>query len=96
MTLVLHHKCLVHHLLESREVVSYQLILQSSVQTIQEELLLLLIISHILWGIPRQLNEFVTVLTHRHTTLFQTEELLLLELDHSIRDMVRSEVILEL
>jgi hypothetical protein len=95
MTLVLHHKCLVHHLLKSSEGVSYQMILQSSIQTFQEQLLLLLIIGNILWGIQRQLNEFVTVLTHRHTTLFQADELLL-ELDHSRWVMVRPEVILEL
>ena len=74
---------------------SYQLILQSSIQTFQEQLLLLLIISYILRSISRQLNELVTILTRRHAPLLQIKELLL-ELDHSIWNMVRSEVILEL
>ena len=75
---------------------SDQLILQSSIQTFQEQLLLLLIISYILRSISRQLNELVTILTHSHAPLLQTEELLLLKLDHSSWNMVRPEVILEL
>ena len=75
---------------------SDQLILQSSIQTFQEQLLLLLIISYILRSISRQLNELVTILTHRHAPLLQIKELLLLDLDHYIWNMVRSEVILEL
>ena len=47
MMLMLKNKRLVYHLLKTGEGVSYQLILQSSIQTLQEQLLLLLIISHI-------------------------------------------------
>ena len=50
-TLVLKNKRLVYHLLKTGEGVSYQLILQSSIQTLQEVLLLLLIISHFLRSI---------------------------------------------
>ena len=55
-TLVLKNKRLVYHLLKARKGESDQLILQSSIQTLQEQLLLLLIISHFLRSISRQLN----------------------------------------
>jgi hypothetical protein len=76
--------------------VSYQLILRSSIQTFQEQLLLLFIISDILRSILQQLNELVTILTHRHAALLQTEELLFLELDHSSWNVMRPKVVLEL
>jgi hypothetical protein len=94
MMLVLHHKCLVHYLLESRQGVSYQLILQSFIKTVQKQLLFLLIISHILRSVPQQLNELVTILTYRHTALLKTKKLLL-KLDHLSWNMMRPEVILE-
>ena len=93
---MLKSKCLVYHLLKTGEGVSYQLILQSSIQTLQEVLLLLLIISHFLRSISRQLNELVTILTHSHAPLLQTEKFFLLKLDHPSWNMGRPEVLFEL
>jgi hypothetical protein len=58
-------------------------------------ILLLFIICYICGSVARQLDELVPILTHRHCSLFQCKELLLLEL-HQTFGYVFSELGLEL
>jgi hypothetical protein len=85
---ILYHKCLVYHPLEVLKVSSLQSIGQPIIQAIQETFLLLLISVDLLRGIARQLSELSDVLVHRHGLLFQILKLFLLQLDHSLRNMM--------
>jgi hypothetical protein len=58
--------------------------------------MLLFVIGYICGSVARQLDELVSVLTHRHRPLFQCKELLLLELHQTLRYVVLSEPISEL
>jgi hypothetical protein len=96
LTLVLHHTSTVlqhqshvHHLLEILKVLGLQSTCQSIIQVIQETLLLLLISVNIMRSIARQLSELGDILVHRHGPLFQILKLLLLlQLDHSLGNMM--------
>jgi hypothetical protein len=52
--------------------------------------LLLLVRIHIVWSIVGKLPEMSDILTHRHGFLLQILELLLLELDYTLRYVMRS------
>jgi hypothetical protein len=93
---ILEHKSLVYHGLKILEVSGLQSIGKSILQSIEETLLLLLVGIHIIWSIAGKLRETGDVLTHRHGSLLQILELLLLELDNTLRYMMRSESHLEL
>jgi hypothetical protein len=86
--MVLQHKSLVHHPLEVLKVSRLQSIGQSIIQAIQETFLLLLISVDLMRGIAGQLSELSDVLIHRHGLLFQILKLFLLQLDHSLRNMM--------
>jgi hypothetical protein len=88
--MVLQHKSLVHHPLEILKVPGLQSVGQSIIQTIQEALLLLLISVDLMGSIMRQVGELGDILIHRHGSLVQILELLL-QLDHSLGNMVRTE-----
>ena len=68
-----------------------QLVLETIIQTIHEQLLPLVIIFHFSMCIPRQLYEFVMILCHGHASLFESKEFLLLQLHQPSRNMVRAE-----
>ena len=93
---MLYHDSIVHHLLKVFKGVNHQLILDRTIKTIPEVVLLLLIISYFSWGLTRQLNELVPVFTHGHRSLFQSKELLLLELHQTLRDVLLLELVSEL
>jgi hypothetical protein len=87
-SVVLQHKSLVHHPMEVLKVSSLQSIGQSIIQAIQEIFLLLLISVDLMRGIAGKLSELSDVLLHRHGPLFQILELFLLQLDHSLGNMM--------
>jgi hypothetical protein len=93
---MLHQDGIVHHLLKILESMHHQLILDRTNQTITEMILLLCVICYIYGSIARQLDELVPVLTHRHGSLFQRKELLLLELHQALGYVVLPELIPEL
>jgi hypothetical protein len=72
-----YHDCSIYQMLEGREGVVHQLIVEGINQSSQEAVLSLGICVDILWGITRQLQKLVPVLTDRHGTLLQGEKLLL-------------------
>jgi hypothetical protein len=90
-SVVLQHKSLVHHLLEVLKVSSLYSLGQSIIQAIQETFLLLLISIDLMRGIAEQLSELSDVLVHRHGPLFQILKLFLLQLDHSLGNMMCTE-----
>jgi hypothetical protein len=92
---VLENKSLVYHGLKILEVSSFQSIGKSIIQSVEETLLLLLIDIHIIWSIAGKLRETGDVLTQCHGSLLQILELLL-ELDNTLRYVMRSESHLEL
>jgi hypothetical protein len=93
---VLKHKSLVYHGLKILEVSGFQSIGKSILQSIEETLLLLLVSIHVIWSIAGSLRETSDVLAHCHGSLLQILELLLLELDNTLRYMMRSASHLEL
>jgi hypothetical protein len=92
---VLKHKSLVYHDLEILKVLGFQSIAKSIIRSIEETLLLFLIGIHVIWTVAGKLHEMSDILTHRHGSLLQILELLL-ELDNSMRYMMRAEGHLEL
>jgi hypothetical protein len=76
-TLPFCHGCSVYQILEGGESVVHELVMEGINQPSQEALLLLGICVDILWGITRQLQKLVPVLTDGHGTLLQGEKLLL-------------------
>jgi hypothetical protein len=77
--------------LEVLKVSSLQSIGQSIIQGIQETFLLLLIGVDLMWGIAELLGELSDVLIHIHGLLFQILKLFLLQLDHSLGNMMCTE-----
>jgi hypothetical protein len=73
--------------MEILKVPDLQSISQSIIQAIQEALLLLISVNF-MRSIARQLSEFGDILIHRHGPLFQIDELLLFQLDHSLGNMM--------
>jgi hypothetical protein len=90
------HDCSVDQMLEGREGVVHQLIMEGIDQSSQEAVLSLGIRVDILWGITRQLQKLVPVLTDGQETLLQGEKLLLPHYHQPLRHMVATEVIPEL
>jgi hypothetical protein len=90
-SVVLQHKSLVHHPLEVLIVLRLQSIGQFIIQTIQETFLVLLISVNLMQGIAGQLGELSDVLVQRHGPLFQILKLFLLQLDHSLGNMLCTE-----
>jgi hypothetical protein len=78
------------------EVLGFQSIGKSIIETIEETFLLLLVSVHIIWSIAGKLPEMSNALTHHHGSLLQILELLLLELDNTLRYVMRSESHVEL
>jgi hypothetical protein len=93
---ILKHKSLVYHGLKILEVSGFQSISKSIIQSLEETLLLLLIGVHFIGSVAGKLREMGDILTHRHASLLQILELLLLELDNNLRHMMRAESHLEL
>jgi hypothetical protein len=91
----LEHKSLVYHGLKILKVSSFQSISKSIIQSIEETLLLLLVDIHVIWSVAGKLREMGDVLTHHHGSLLQILELLL-ELDNTLRYVMRSESHLDL
>jgi hypothetical protein len=83
-------------MLEGREGVVHQLIVEGINQYSQEALLSLGIRVDILWGITRQLQKLVPVLTDGQGTLLQGKKFLLPHYHQSLGHMVAMEVIPEL
>jgi hypothetical protein len=83
-------------MLEGREGLVHQLIVEGINQSSQQAILPLGIRVDILWGITRQLQKLVPVLTDRQGTLLQGEKLLLPHYHQSLGHMVAMEVIPEL
>jgi hypothetical protein len=59
-------------------------------------ILVLSIICYICGSVARQLDELVPVLTHRHCSLFQRKELLLLELHQTFGYVLLPKLVLEI
>jgi hypothetical protein len=83
-------------MLEGREGVVHQLIVEGIDQSSQEAVLPLGIYVDILWGITRQLQKLVPVLADGQGTLLQGEKPLLPHYHQSLGHMVATEVIPEL
>jgi hypothetical protein len=83
-------------MLESRVGVVHQLIVEGINQSSQEAVLSLGIRVDILWGITRQLQKLVHVLTDGQGALLQREKLLLHHYHQSLGHMVATEAIPEL
>ena len=93
---MLYHDSIVHHLLKVFKGVNHQLILDRTIKTIPEVVLLLLIICYFRWGITRQLDELVPTLTQRHCSLLKCKELLFLELHQTFGYVLLPELAPEL
>jgi uncharacterized membrane protein len=93
---ILEHKGLVYHGLEILEVTCFQSIGKSIIQSVEETLLLPFIGIHIVGSVAGKLCEMSDILAHCHGSLLQILELLLLELDNTLRHMMRSKSHLEL
>jgi hypothetical protein len=78
------------------EVSGFQSISKSIIQSIEETLLLLLVDIHIIGSVVRKLRETSDILAHRHGSLLQILELLLLKLANALRYMMRAKSHLEL
>jgi hypothetical protein len=92
---ILEHKSLAYHGPKILELLGFQSIGKSILQSIEETLLLLLVGIQIIWSVAGKLCEMGGVLTHQYGSVFQIRELLL-ELDNTLRYVMRSESHLEL
>jgi hypothetical protein len=92
-TLPFSHDCFVDQMLEGKESVVHQLIVEGIDQSSQEVVLPLGICVDILWGITRQLQKLVPVLTDRQGTLLRGEKLLLPHYHQSLGHMVATEIV---
>jgi hypothetical protein len=71
-------------------------VLNVIVQPLPEALLLIAIIGDLNGGVASELEETVTILYHRHSSLLKRKELLVLHLHDSSGDVVVPEAFLEL
>jgi hypothetical protein len=94
-TLPFCHDCSVDQMLESREGVVHQLIVEGINQSSQEAILPLGIRVDIFWGITGQLQKLIPVLADGQGTLLQGEKLLLPYYHQSLGYMVATEVVPE-
>jgi hypothetical protein len=94
-TLPFSHNSPVDQMLEGREGVVHQLIMERVNQSSQETVLPLGIHVDIFWGITRQLQKLVPILTDGQGTLLQGEKLLLPYYHQSLWHMVATEVVPE-
>jgi hypothetical protein len=94
-TLPFCHNCSIYQMLEGREGVVHQLIVEGNKQSSQKVVLPLGIGVDIFWGIMRQLKKLIPVLTDGHGTLLQSEKLLLPYYHQSLGYMVATEVVPE-
>jgi hypothetical protein len=87
---ILEHKGLVYHGLEIVEVTCFQSIGKFIIQFVEETLLFLFVGIHVVGSVAGKLHEMSDILAHRHVSLLQILEFLLLELDYTLRHMMRS------
>jgi hypothetical protein len=92
-TLPFSHDCSVDQMLEGREGVVHQLIVEGINQSSQEAVLHLGICVDIFWCITRQLQKLIPVLTNRQGTLLQGKKLFLPHYHQSLGHMVVMEVV---
>jgi hypothetical protein len=92
-TLPFSHDCSVDQMLEGEESVVHQLIMEGINQSSQKAELPLGICVDIFWGITRQLQKLIPILTNGQGTLLQGEKLLLPHYHQSLGHMVVTEVI---
>ena len=83
-------------MIEVVEGVVQKLHLEPIIKSLHELLLFVTVLSDISWGIPSQLQELVTVLCDRHSSLLESEELLPLHLHKPSGHMVSPEGLAEL
>jgi hypothetical protein len=93
---ILEYKGLVYHGLKNLEVMCFQSIGKSIIQSVEEILLLLLIGIHVIGSVAGKLCEMSDILAHHYGSLLQILEFLLLKVDNTLRYMMRSESYLEL
>jgi hypothetical protein len=86
----------VNQLVEVVEAVVHERVLQMVIQPLPEALLFIAIIGDLSGGIASELEETIMVLSHRHSSLLERKELLVLHLHHSSRDVVVPETLPEL
>jgi hypothetical protein len=86
----------INQLVEVVEAVVHECVLQVVIQSLPEALLLIAIIGDLSGGVASELEETITVLGHRHSSLLERKELLVLHLHHSSRDVVVPETLPEL
>jgi hypothetical protein len=91
---ILEHKGLVYHGLKILKVTCFQSIGKSIIQSIKETILLLLVSIHVIQSVAEKLHETSDIFTHCHGSLLQILELLLPELDKTLRYMMRTKAIL--
>jgi hypothetical protein len=94
-TLPLCHNCSINQMLEGREGVVHQLIVEGIDQSSHGAVLPLGIRVDILWGITGQLQKLILILTNGQGTLLQREILLLPHYHQSLGHMVATEVVPE-
>jgi hypothetical protein len=80
-------------MVEVVEAVVHERVLQMIIQSLPEALLLIAIIGDLSGGEASELEETITVLGHRHSSLLKRKELLALHLHHSSRDVVVPEML---
>jgi hypothetical protein len=95
-TLPFSHDCSIYQVLEGRESVVHELILEGINQSSQKAVLPLSIRVNIFWGVACQLQKLIHVLTNGQGTLLQGEKLLLPHYHQSLGHMVATEVVPEL
>jgi hypothetical protein len=86
----------VDQLVEVVETVVHERILQVVIQSLPEALVLIAVIGDLSGGVASELEETVTVLGHRHSSLLKRKELLVLHLHYSSGDVVVPETLPEL
>jgi hypothetical protein len=96
LTLPFYHHCSVDQMLEGREGVVHELVMEGINQSSQKAVLPLSICFDIFWGVTRQLQKLVPILAGGQGTLLQREKLLIPHYHQSLGHMVAMEVIPEI
>jgi hypothetical protein len=86
----------INKLVEVVEAVVHERVLQVIIQSLPEALLLIAVIGDLSGGVASELEETITVLGHRHSSLLKRKKLLVLHIHYSSGDVVVPETLPEL
>jgi hypothetical protein len=82
---------LVHYVLKIPKISGLQCINQTIIKPVEETVLFLLALVHIIWGVVLQLGDLSNILIHRLGALLQVLDLFLFQLDHALRNTMSAE-----